>query len=172
MRSFLQDVDRIARRDYSPSDDDVVRARLRTLGVQEHRILFETGRILIVRIGVVSPSEQADFRSGGRHGVVAIRRRRLSHTGMHLLIYKYRSYAHAEPNLLQRPAWFPYFDDSDAIIFLAPISCFDEKLAEDKRVNRLEDSFQLWKMICSCKLLDSAQIILFLNKVDLRKCLL
>lgn len=41
--SFLQDVDRIARRDYSPSDDDVVRARLRTLGVQEHRILFETG---------------------------------------------------------------------------------------------------------------------------------
>lgn len=25
----------------------------------------------------------------------------------------------------------------DAIIFLAPISCFDEMLAEDRRVNRL-----------------------------------
>lgn len=44
-KSFLQDgdVDRIATRDYIPSDDDVVRARLRTLGVQEHRIHFETG---------------------------------------------------------------------------------------------------------------------------------
>jgi hypothetical protein len=40
--SFLDDLDRIARRDYQPSDDDVVRARLRTLGVQEYRITFET----------------------------------------------------------------------------------------------------------------------------------
>ena len=57
----------------------------------------------------------------------------------------------------------------NAIIFLAPISCFDEKLAEDKRVNRLEDSYQLWKMICSNKLLHKAQIVLFLNKCDLCK---
>jgi len=67
----------------------------------------------------------------------------------------------------QRAAWFPYFDDCDAIIFLAPISCFDEKLAEDRRVNRLEDSYQLWKMICANKLLSKALIILFLNKCDL-----
>ena len=70
----------------------------------------------------------------------------------------------------QRAAWTPYFDDCDAIIFLAPISCFDEKLAEDRRVNRLEDSYQLWKTICSSKLLGKAQIILFLNKIDLRRC--
>ena len=70
---------------------------------------------------------------------------------------------------MQRPAWFPYFDDCNAIIFLAPISCFDEKLEEDRRVNRLEDSYSLWKMICSSKLLANAQIILFLNKCDLRE---
>lgn len=34
--SFLNDVDRIARRNYEPTDDDVLRARLRTTGVQEH----------------------------------------------------------------------------------------------------------------------------------------
>lgn len=34
---------RIARRDYVPSNEDVVRARLRTLGVQEHHIHFDTG---------------------------------------------------------------------------------------------------------------------------------
>jgi len=39
--SFLDDLNRIARRDYQPSDDDVVRARLRTLGVQEYRVNFE-----------------------------------------------------------------------------------------------------------------------------------
>ena len=68
---------------------------------------------------------------------------------------------------LQRPAWHPFFDDCDAIIFLAPINCFDQKLAEDGKTNRLEDSFQLWKMICSSKLLARTQIILFLNKCDL-----
>lgn len=41
--SFLNDIDRIASRDYEPSDDDVVRARLRTLGVQEHKIKFASG---------------------------------------------------------------------------------------------------------------------------------
>lgn len=34
-------------------------------------------------------------------------------------------------------AWAPFFDDMDAIIFLAPISCFDQVLAEDPTVNRL-----------------------------------
>jgi len=34
-------------------------------------------------------------------------------------------------------AWVPFFDDMNAIIFLAPISCFDQTLAEDDSVNRL-----------------------------------
>lgn len=34
-------------------------------------------------------------------------------------------------------AWVPFFDDMDAIIFLAAISCFDQTLAEDATVNRL-----------------------------------
>ena len=34
-------------------------------------------------------------------------------------------------------AWAPFMDDVDAIIFLAPISCFDQVLAEDPTVNRL-----------------------------------
>lgn len=61
---------------------------------------------------------------------------------------------------MQRHAWFPYFDDINAIIFLAPISCFDEKLAEDPSVNRLQDSMLLWKAVCSSKLLKKVQLIL------------
>ena len=41
--SFLGEVDWVADLGYTPSDDDVIRARLRTIGVQEHRIQLETG---------------------------------------------------------------------------------------------------------------------------------
>lgn len=40
------------------------------------------------------------------------------------------------------------------------VSPFDEKLAEDKRVNRLEDSYLLWRSVCANKLLSRTQLIL------------
>jgi len=81
--------------------------------------------------------------------------------------------------------WVPFFDDGkqyslreifglyltmstvDAIIFLAPISGFDQVLAEDRSVNRLEDSVLLWKAACSNKLLANVDLVLFLNKCDI-----
>jgi len=125
--SFLDDAKRIATPDYQPTDNDVVRARLRTLGVQEHRFVFEQGR--------TAGREWLMYDVGGTRS--------------------------------SRAAWAPYFDDMDAIIFLAPISCFDEVLLEDRSVNRLEDSYLLWRTVCSSKLLAKTQIILFLNKCDL-----
>lgn len=73
----------------------------------------------------------------------------------------------------------------NAIIFLAPISCFDQVLAEDASVNRLasslpslsisfrsydliqEDSVLLWRSIVSNPLLLKTDIVLFLNKCDI-----
>lgn len=124
---FLNDVDRIAARDYAPSDNDVVRARLRTLGVQEYRFTFEEGHL--------AGSDWHIFDVGGARS--------------------------------SRTAWAPFFDDVDAIIFLAPLNCFDERLLEDPRVNRLQDSYELWKSVVSNKFLRETQIILFLNKYDL-----
>jgi hypothetical protein len=43
LRSFLDDLHRIAHRGYEPTDEDVVRARLRTAGVQEYRFLLDPG---------------------------------------------------------------------------------------------------------------------------------
>ncbi|KAG8861009.1 hypothetical protein FRB91_011638 [Serendipita sp. 411] len=40
---FLDDIARIAKADYMPTDDDILRARLRTVGVQEHKISLESG---------------------------------------------------------------------------------------------------------------------------------
>lgn len=42
--SFLNDIERITKRDYEPSDDDVIRARLRTVGVQEYSFSIEQGK--------------------------------------------------------------------------------------------------------------------------------
>ncbi|KAF5334761.1 hypothetical protein D9611_012933 [Ephemerocybe angulata] len=55
----------------------------------------------------------------------------------------------------------------DSIIFLAPISCFDQTLAEDSKVNRLADSVTLWSEISTNPLLKSSNFILFLNKTDI-----
>ena len=41
--SFLNDLDRIASWEYSVTDDDIVRARLKTVGIQEHRLIFSDG---------------------------------------------------------------------------------------------------------------------------------
>ncbi|KAG6884558.1 hypothetical protein C0993_010118 [Termitomyces sp. T159_Od127] len=76
---FLNDAERIASRNYQPTDDDVIRARLRTLGVQEYRFVFDSGRTV--------GQEWRLFDVGGTR--------------------------------TSRAAWYPYFDDVDAIIFLA-----------------------------------------------------
>lgn len=36
----------------------------------------------------------------------------------------------------------------DLIIVLVPVSAFDQTLAEDKTVNRLQDSFEMWTELC------------------------
>ena len=43
------------------------------------------------------------------------------------------------------------------------MSCFDQRLAEDTSVNRLEDSLLIWKYICNSKLLARIQLILYVN---------
>lgn len=43
--------------------------------------------------------------------------------------------------------------DVKAIIFLAPISVFDERIEGEGGLNRLEDSIKFWTTICKSKLL-------------------
>ncbi|TCD68291.1 hypothetical protein EIP91_011150 [Steccherinum ochraceum] len=127
---YLDEVERIAAKMYFPTDEDVLKARLKTTGVVEHT--FTMGK-------------NSEFR------------------GVDWKIYDVGGARH------QRNAWAPYFDDVNAIIFLAPISAFDQVLAEDPRINRLEDSLHLWNNVVSNALLANVNIILFLNKCDLLK---
>lgn len=66
MISFLNDVDRIVARDYEPSDDDVVRARLRTMGVQEYHFSYTTNGT--VRSDCLAPTLLTGFKVHGVTG--------------------------------------------------------------------------------------------------------
>lgn len=46
--SFMEASQRIAARDYQPTDHDVVRARLRTLDIQEHELYIDESRVLSI----------------------------------------------------------------------------------------------------------------------------
>ncbi|EMD36098.1 hypothetical protein CERSUDRAFT_116002 [Gelatoporia subvermispora B] len=139
---FLNDAGRIAAMNYEPTDDDIVRARLRTLGVEEHRFTMEGGQStsrfgnygVDLQLGALPGSEWYIYDVGGSRS--------------------------------NRPHWIPYFDDVQAIIFLAPLA-FNLTLEEDAKVNRLEDSILLWRTICENPLLSKATLILFLNKMDI-----
>ncbi|KAI9510790.1 guanine nucleotide binding protein, alpha subunit [Russula earlei] len=125
---YLNEIERITARTYTPTDEDVLKARLKTVGVVEHQFTISMGAMR-------GSSHWIIYDVGGARN--------------------------------QRHAWAPYFQDVNAIIFLAPISAFDQVLAEDPRVNRLEDSLLLWRGLVSNKLLERIPVVLFLNKCDL-----
>ncbi|KAF8156718.1 guanine nucleotide binding protein, alpha subunit [Crassisporium funariophilum] len=124
---FLDHVVRITREDYKPRPDDVLKARVTTIGPEEHTIIAESGN--------ESAKQWTIYDVGGSRG--------------------------------QRAAWAQFFDDVNIIIFLAPMSGFNQVLAEDESVNRLTDSLRLWQTICSNKILAGVEFVLFLNKLDI-----
>ncbi|KAJ4468771.1 guanine nucleotide binding protein, alpha subunit [Lentinula aciculospora] len=125
---FLDSLPEITAERYLPTDEHILRARLKTLGVSEHCVKVSAGS----DIG----SDWRIFDVGGHRSLVT--------------------------------AWAPFFENNlNAIIFLAPISAFDQVLAEAPKVNRLEDSVSLWTSIVANKILQHTDLILFLNKCDL-----
>ncbi|KAI0246623.1 guanine nucleotide binding protein, alpha subunit [Lactifluus subvellereus] len=125
---FLDEIERVTTKRYTPTDEDVLKARLKTVGVVEHRFAINMGTMRGNTNWVI-------YDVGGARN--------------------------------QRHAWAPFFQDVNAIIFLAPISAFDQVLTEDSNINRLEDSLLLWRALISNKLLEAVPIVLFLNKCDL-----
>jgi guanine nucleotide-binding protein subunit alpha len=123
---FLDNIARVSSHNYKPTTDDILHARIQTMGVAEH--VFDInirGKEVMWHL----------FDVGGARG--------------------------------QRNSWVPFFDDANAIIFVAPISAFDQYLEEDPRTNRIDDSLQLFTQICSNVLLKHVHLVLFLNKTDI-----
>uniref|UniRef100_A0A7S4C0G9 Uncharacterized protein n=1 Tax=Chrysotila carterae TaxID=13221 RepID=A0A7S4C0G9_CHRCT len=67
----------------------------------------------------------------------------------------------------ERRKWISFFDDVDAIIFVAAISEFDQVLAEDNSKNRMQESLELFEQIVNSHYFASKSLLLFLNKKDI-----
>ncbi|KAJ7289692.1 G-protein alpha subunit-domain-containing protein [Mycena rebaudengoi] len=65
-----------------------------------------------------------------------------------------------------RSAWIPYFDDVQAILFFAPL-VFWQNADKDSRVNRVQESLELWREIVSAPLLAKTALILLFSKKDI-----
>ncbi len=70
-------------------------------------------------------------------------------------------------HLSQRHAWAPYLTKSNAIIYILDVSSFDMLMEENASLNRIEDSFQLFKKVCHNDFLENISLIVFFNKTDL-----
>ncbi|KAJ7289698.1 G-protein alpha subunit-domain-containing protein [Mycena rebaudengoi] len=60
----------------------------------------------------------------------------------------------------------PYFDDVQAILFFAPLD-FWKSADNDSRVNRVQESLELWREIVSAPLLANTALILLFSKKDI-----
>ncbi|OBZ67096.1 Guanine nucleotide-binding protein alpha-4 subunit [Grifola frondosa] len=156
---YLDDAARVTTLSYMPTPEDILRARIRTIGVEEHRLVMETGQLLL-------------HRDDSRSDIVPA-----AEKGAEWVFYDVGG--HRE----QRAAWASYFEDGNeiscafghllmcflvnAMIFLCPMAAFDQVLSEDKTVNRLADSLTLWETICKSKSLANTTFILLLNKCDI-----
>ena len=58
-------------------------------------------------------------------------------------------------------------DNVNAVLFIASMSDYDQKLNEDSTTNRMQESVSLFSEICSAPWFENISMILFMNKKDL-----
>ncbi|KAI8099860.1 G-alpha protein [Halteromyces radiatus] len=119
---YFESITRIGSPQYIPSDQDVLRSRVKTTGITETTF-------------VVDSMTYRMFDVGGQRS--------------------------------ERKKWIHCFENVTAIVFLVAISEYDQMLAEDSNVNRLQEALTLFDSICNSKWFIKTSIILFLNKIDL-----
>ncbi|KAG0168546.1 guanine nucleotide-binding protein subunit alpha [Apophysomyces sp. BC1034] len=121
-RYYFDSILRIGHPNYLPSDQDVLRSRVKTTGITETTFM-------------INNSTYRMFDVGGQRS--------------------------------ERKKWIHCFENVTAIVFLVAISEYDQVLAEDSSVNRLQESLTLFDSICNSRWFTKTSIILFLNKIDL-----
>ncbi|KAI1700372.1 g-protein alpha subunit domain-containing protein [Ditylenchus destructor] len=67
----------------------------------------------------------------------------------------------------ERRKWIHFFDDVNAIIFVAAIGEYDQKIREDNQTNRLIEALELFDSISNSRFFVNSSMILFLNKKDI-----
>ncbi|KAJ3244590.1 hypothetical protein HDU77_009825 [Chytriomyces hyalinus] len=69
----------------------------------------------------------------------------------------------------ERKKWAQHFDDVHAIIYVCPVSGYDQVINEDAKTNQVLESLNLFETTCNHPLFKETDVILFLNKIDILK---
>lgn len=120
--SFIKDVKRITCPTYVPTEDDVLKARLRTTQVTLERYIIEGTEFEVCDVG----GQRAERRK-----------------------------------------WISCFNDVNAVIFVAALSEYDQRLAETRAQNRMVEALNLFGSIVKNAFFEKTPIMLFLNKKDI-----
>jgi len=67
----------------------------------------------------------------------------------------------------ERRKWIHCFDNVTAVLYCAALSCYDQVLREDRTVNRMVETLELFEDVANSPYFNKTKIILFLNKKDL-----
>jgi GTPase SAR1 family protein len=121
---MLDNVQRICQEGYTPTDDDIVRVRVRTSSIVEMSFKINGVDFLIADVG-------------GQRG--------------------------------ERRKWIHCFDGVQAVLFVAAISEYDQKVVEDPEKNSLIEAIELFGNVCNLPTFKKTAMILFLNKSDIFK---
>jgi guanine nucleotide-binding protein G(i) subunit alpha len=137
----VQNITRIGADDYKPSDNDVLRARLRTSGIVEKKYKVNESTLTCVRVPAQGSATKAD---------AAARPRRFIDVG-------------GQRN--ERRKWVHCFENVTCVIFVAAISEYDQSgscwrfaglfdsahpraaLFEDEKMNRLEEALSVFDSV-------------------------
>lgn len=118
---FFENLDRISTEGYIPSEQDVLRSRIRTTGITESSFAIEGNKFKL-------------FDVGGQRN--------------------------------ERKKWIHCFESVTAVLFVGVLSEYDLRLFEDEKMNRMEETLNLFDEICNSRWFHDTAIILFLNKCD------
>jgi len=119
---FFDKIDQIGVDNYLPSEQDVLRSRVRTTGIVENNFEIDSNQFKM-------------FDVGGQRN--------------------------------ERKKWIHCFENVTAVLFVGVLSEYDLVLYEDEKMNRMEETLNLFDEICNSRWFRETSIILFLNKRDM-----
>ncbi|XP_023210029.1 guanine nucleotide-binding protein G(i) subunit alpha-like isoform X2 [Centruroides sculpturatus] len=148
---YLNSLDRISQPNYIPSQQDVLRTRIKTTGIVETLFTFKGLHFKMFDVG-----GQRSERKKWIHCFESV-------TAIIFCVALFDVGGQRS----ERKKWIHCFESVTAIIFCVALSGYDLVLAEDEEMNRMSESLKLFDSICNNKWFVNTSIILFLNKKDL-----
>lgn len=139
MSSFFQDIDRLFAKDFLPTDQDILRTRLRTTGISE--TIFELGNLTYKMVDV-----------GGQRS----ERKKWIHVFDNVQVVLFLVAISGYDHVL--------VEDRNGVSICSAIANY---LVADIAQNQMHEALMLFESISNSKYFDRSALILFLNKIDL-----